>query len=119
TTIYAVQGQFAGAIPVNTIEEVPQVAEDEAAPPPQGAPGQLSQPRGVAVDADGNSYVADFGHDRIEKFGPGMEFVKEWGEHGDLASQFKQPGDVAVRPRRLGVLAAAGKRAVQGVSARG
>ena len=36
----------------------------------QGTPGQLSQPRGLALDADGNVYVADFGNDRIQKFDP-------------------------------------------------
>ena len=96
-TVFAVQGQFAGAIPVSTIEEVPQVQEEEAAVP-QGAPGQLSQPRGVGLDAEGNAYVADFGNDRIQKFGPQLQFVKAWGEKGDLPGQFKQPGDVAVGP---------------------
>ena len=101
TTIFAVQGQFAGAIPVNTIEEVPQVAEEEAAPS-QGAPGQLSQPRGVAVDAEGNSYVADFGNDRIAEVRPAA-----WSSsrHGASAAtwrhQFKQPGDVAIGPDGL------------------
>jgi DNA-binding beta-propeller fold protein YncE len=75
------------------------VAEEEVAA--QGAPGQLSQPRGVAVDADGNAYVADFGNDRIQKFGPQLQFLKEWGEKGDLPGQFKQPGAVAVGPDGL------------------
>ncbi|MEO8601717.1 MAG: DUF2298 domain-containing protein [bacterium] len=97
-SIFAVQGQYAGAIPVNTIETVPQVTEEEAAAPVQGAPGQLSQPRGLALDAEGNVYVADFGNDRIQKFAPDFTFLKEWGAHGDLPSQFKQPGDVAVGP---------------------
>jgi YYY domain-containing protein len=118
TTVFAVQGQFAGAIPVSTIEEVPQVAEEEA-PPPQGSPGQLSQPRGVAVDADGNSYVADFGHDRIEKFGPDMQFVAEWGEHGDLPSQFKQPGALAVGPDGLVYVADTWNQRVQVFSPEG
>jgi len=96
--IFAVQGQYAGAIPVSTIETVPVVTEEEAAPPPQGAPGQLSQPRGLALDKDGNVYVADFGNDRVQKFDAGFGFQKEWGAHGDLPSQFKQPGDIAVAP---------------------
>jgi tripartite motif-containing protein 71 len=99
TNIFAVQGQFAGAIPVTTIEEVPKVQEEEVVV--QGAPGQLSQPRGVAVDAEGNAYAADFGNDRIQKFSPQLQFVKAWGERGDLAGQFKQPGDVAVGPDGL------------------
>ena len=99
TSIFAVQGQFGGAIPVTTIEEVPRVQEEEVVV--QGSPGQLSQPRGVAVDAEGNAYVADFGNDRIQKFGPQLQFIKDWGERGDLPSQFKQPGAVAVGPDGL------------------
>jgi len=94
-TIFAAQGQYAGAIPVTTIEQVPQVAEGEEVKV-QGAPGQLSQPRGVALDSQGNVYVADFGNDRIQKFDRDFTFLKEWGTHGELPSQFKQPGDVAV-----------------------
>ncbi|MDX2166123.1 MAG: DUF2298 domain-containing protein [Deltaproteobacteria bacterium] len=100
-SIFAVQGQYAGAIPVTTIEQVPLVPEEEAAAPPQGAPGQLSQPRGLALDKDGNVYVADFGNERIQKFTPEFGFVKEWGSRGELPSQFKQPGDVAVGPDGL------------------
>ncbi len=96
-TIYAVAGQYVGAIPVTTIEEVPPVAEEAAGEAPsQGAPGRLSQPRGVAVDAQGNVYIADFGNDRVQKFGPDGAFLKTWGAHGNLPSQFKQPGDLAV-----------------------
>jgi DNA-binding beta-propeller fold protein YncE len=61
----------------------------------------LSQPRGIALDAAGNDYVADFGNDRIQKFGPDFAFLKEWGARGDLPSHFKQPGDVAVGPDGL------------------
>ena len=35
---------------------------------PQVEQGQLTQPRGVDVDAAGNVYVADFGNDRIQEF---------------------------------------------------
>lgn len=96
-TVFAVAGTYAGAIPVTAIQEVPPVPETEDVRV-QGAPGQLSQPRGLALDKDGNVYVADFGNDRIQKFDPGFGFVKEWGSHGDLPAQFKQPGDVAVGP---------------------
>ena len=50
---------------------------------------------------DGNAYVADFGNDRIQKFDPQLQFLKAWGERGDLPSQFKQPGAVAVGPDGL------------------
>lgn len=96
-TVFAVQGQYAGAIPVTAIVEVPQVPEGEEVKV-QNAPGQLSQPRGLGLDKDGNVYVADFGNDRIQKFDENFAFVKEWGSHGDLPAQFKQPGDVEVGP---------------------
>ena len=41
-------------------------------------PGQLMQPRGVAVDADGNVYVSDTQNHRIEKFGPDGAFHAQW-----------------------------------------
>lgn len=96
-TIFAVQGQYAGVIPVNAIQEVPPVPEGEEVVV-QGAPGQLSQPRGIGLDREGNVYVADFGNDRIQKFSPEFAFIKEWGSRGDLPAQFKQPGDVEVAP---------------------
>lgn len=100
TSVFAVQGQFRGTMPVTTIEEVPQVREQEVAPP-QGSPGQLSQPRGVALDGDGNAYVADFGNNRIEKFDRALKLVDEWGDQGNGEGQFKQPCDVAVGPDGL------------------
>jgi DNA-binding beta-propeller fold protein YncE len=96
-TVFAVAGTYAGAIPVTAIQEVPPVPETEEVRV-QGAPGQLSQPRGLALDKDGNVYVADFGNDRIQKFDPAFGFVREWGANGDLPAQFKQPGDVAIGP---------------------
>jgi hypothetical protein len=42
--------------------------------------GQLLGPRGIAVEQEsGDVYVADTGHDRMEKFGPGGEFLLAWG----------------------------------------
>ena len=57
-TIFAVNGKFTGAIPVTTIEEVPQVTTEEAAPAAAGRAGRFHQPRGVAVDRTGAVYGA-------------------------------------------------------------
>jgi YYY domain-containing protein len=94
-SVFAVNGQFTGAMPITTIEEVPQVKEEEEVFRP-GAPGQLSQPRGLAVDRKGGIYVADFGNNRLQKFGPDLKFLSGWGTLGNLPAQFKQPGDVDV-----------------------
>ena len=96
-TVFGVNGQFTGAMPITTVEEVPEVEEERKEEARvQGTPGTLRQPRGVAVDRQGNVYVADFGNDRIQKFDPELEFVAEWGEQGGNPSEFDQPGDIAV-----------------------
>jgi DNA-binding beta-propeller fold protein YncE len=47
---------------------------------PGGAAGQLSQPRGVAVnEATGDIYVVDAGNSRIDRFGPDNGFIEAWG----------------------------------------
>src|SRR5207247_784328 len=38
------------------------------------------EPRGVAVDGQGNVYVADTWNARIAKFDPSGKFLKNWGE---------------------------------------
>ena len=45
-------------------------------PPPSGSgDGQLAQPAGVDLDANGNVYVADSGNNRIQKFSAGGIFI--------------------------------------------
>ncbi len=56
-----------------------------------GGPGQLNAPKQVAVDADGNLYVADSGNDRISVFAGDGTFQRTFGE-GELSL----PGDVAL-----------------------
>ena len=48
-------------------------------------------PWGIAVDDDGNVYVADTWNHRIQKFTPDLEFELEWGA-GDLFG----PRDIAI-----------------------
>jgi len=57
-------------------------------------PGEYREPRGIAVDVNGNVYVADFRNARIQRFGPDGLFIGMWGEEGDLPGQFKDPCDV-------------------------
>jgi DNA-binding beta-propeller fold protein YncE len=58
--------------------------------------GSFEQPRGLATDAQGNVYVADFGHNRIQKLGSSLEPLAAWGSRGADAGQFEQPSAVAV-----------------------
>ena len=46
-------------------------------------PGQFEAPAGVAVDEDGNFYVADRGNNRVQKFSANGRFVTQWGSIGD------------------------------------
>lgn len=58
----------------------PQLAFGE----PGAGPGQLNQPRGVAIGKDGSFYVADTGNHRVVKFGADGKFVATWGTAADL-----------------------------------
>ena len=60
--------------------------------------GELRQPRGIALDKDGNVLVADFGNHRIVEFSPDLRALHQWGTQGDLPGYFKEPCAVAVGP---------------------
>jgi YYY domain-containing protein len=95
TTIYSVRSR----------PKAPYVtAVVEGSPPPRVAPppiGQLNQARGLAVDAEGNVYAADFDNHRIQKWNRELQSVNAWGEQGSGKGQFSQPCEVAVRGDRL------------------
>ena len=56
------------------------------------APGQFDNPRDIAVDAQGNVYVADSGNRRVQVFDAAGRFVASW-QGGD--ERFVQPSAVA------------------------
>lgn len=58
-------------------------------------PGEYNEPRGIAMDASGNVYIADFRNYRIQKFDQTGLFIAAWGEEGDYPGQFKDPCGVA------------------------
>ncbi len=65
----------------------------------QGAgEGQLSYPKGVALDAQGNAYVADSQNHRVVKYDAQGRFVMQFGSQGSAAGQFNEPWGVAVGP---------------------
>jgi uncharacterized protein (TIGR03663 family) len=49
------------------------------------SPGTFIEPWGIAVDAQGNVYVADTWNHRIQKFDANGNFEQEWGTFGQLA----------------------------------
>jgi uncharacterized protein (TIGR03663 family) len=61
-----------------------------------GLPGQIEEPRGVAVDAQGNIYVADTGNHRITVYAPTGEPLRTIGSYGSGEGQFNEPRGVAV-----------------------
>jgi len=63
---------------------------------PGGQAGQFSSPKGLAVDAKGNIYVADTGNSRIQKFDADGRFVIEFGANGPPEMVLKSPNGVAV-----------------------
>ncbi len=79
-------------------------AEQEGSADGTGAAARFSSPRGVAVDAGGNVYVADTGNDTIRKITSGGVVTTLAGDPGDFGSAdgtgadalFNSPRGVAV-----------------------
>ena len=90
------------AIGLTTSQSRPSAATED--PPPfilkwgllGSAAGQFMEPHGIAVAPLGNVYVADFGNNRIQKFGPSGAFLTEWGSAGSSDGSFFGPVAVAV-----------------------
>lgn len=58
--------------------------------------GQFDHPRGIAVDSDGNVYVADSGNNRIQKFTSTGIFLDKWGQPGNGEGQLINPAYIAI-----------------------
>ncbi|KPJ50445.1 MAG: hypothetical protein AMJ38_01785 [Dehalococcoidia bacterium DG_22] len=59
-------------------------------------PGRFIKPVGLAVDSEGNLYVADSGNHRVQKFDSEGGFIAEVGSLGDGEGKFNEPWGVAV-----------------------
>ena len=60
------------------------------------ADGQLNYPKDLAVDAQGNVYVADSYNHRVQVFDSQGRFLRRWGSQGTAPGQFQEPWGIAV-----------------------
>jgi sugar lactone lactonase YvrE len=60
------------------------------------APGDFSSPTNVAVDKDGNLFVADTLNDRVEEFDADGAYIRAFGKNGDGPGDFARPKGIAV-----------------------
>ena len=59
-------------------------------------PGDFSKPGGLAVDGEGNLYVADTMNNRVEIFDADGQFISTFGRAGDGPGYFARPKGVAL-----------------------
>jgi DNA-binding beta-propeller fold protein YncE len=59
-------------------------------------PGDFARPSGLAVDQEGNLYVADTLNNRIEIFDADGKFISTFGKNGDGPGYFARPKGVAI-----------------------
>ena len=83
-------------LPPPTPTPIPTSSTSSFAGERGGNPGQLSGPRGIAVDANGNIYVADTGNSRVQKFNPDGDSVSVVGSPGTGSGELKEPNGVEI-----------------------
>lgn len=59
-------------------------------------PAEFNEPRGIAIDARGNIFVADSKNHRVQKLAPDGQPVVAWGTQGGGPGQFNDPCGIAV-----------------------
>jgi DNA-binding beta-propeller fold protein YncE len=60
-------------------------------------PGEFGLVTDVVQDSQRNYYVSEYGeYDRIQKFTPDWQFVRQWGGHGPEPGQFIRPQNMAL-----------------------
>jgi tripartite motif-containing protein 71 len=78
---------------------------------------QFNAPEGIAVDQQGNVYVADTNNDRIQKFSANGTFIGKLGRHGVQNGTFKNPEGIAVDQQGNVYVADTGNDRIQKFSA--
>ncbi|HEY8082607.1 MAG TPA: S8 family serine peptidase [Solirubrobacterales bacterium] len=58
--------------------------------------GQLSEPAGIAIGAEGDIWVADTGNDRIQQFDSEGKYVSQLGETGAGNGQLSEPAGIGI-----------------------
>lgn len=82
-------------------------------------PALLKNPRGLAVDSQGNFWVADTGNDRIQKFSLEGSLLQVIGKSGGGEGEFREPSSVAISPKGNICIADTGNKRVQVFSPKG
>jgi len=75
--------------------------------------GQFYEPSGVALDNNGNVYVADYLNNRIQKFSSSGSYITQWGVYGNGAGQFNMPFGLAVSSSGYVYVADTGNNRIQ------
>lgn len=82
-------------------------------------PSRLKNPRGIALDATGNIWIADTGNDRLQKFNADGNLLQVIGRSGSGEGELRSPSGVAVSPKGNLMVADTGNRRVQVFSPKG
>ena len=59
-------------------------------------PSYFHYPEGIAIDGQGNIYVADFSNHRIQKFSSSGAFITKWGSEGSGDGELNCPRGIAI-----------------------
>jgi DNA-binding beta-propeller fold protein YncE len=103
-TVTATSTSTAGPSPSPTVGATSIATQAVTATPPATptfaiAPdAQVRRPEGVAVDRDGDLWVADYGRDRVVKLSPDGRLLQSLGSRGSGPGEFVGPKGVAVDP---------------------
>ena len=82
-------------------------------------PCQFSSPHAVALDPQGNMYVADTLNNRVQKLSPIGEPIAEWGTTGQRGGEFRSPYGLTIEPSGHVLVADTQNHRIQRLSADG